>query len=285
VLLTPLGRRDVKSSNPVLSRLGQAADRERAAGHGPSGYGQPSAGAAHELGEYTLGRTAPVTGQTMTVDDVVVRTVGLLGVTGVSAAIAWNIVPPTATYGAWIIAAVVALVLGLVISFKQITNPALILSYAVVEGVFVGMISKTYNYFFDGIVLQAVVATFGVFALMAMLYKSRVIRATPRFTKILIGALGGLAVIFVVNLVLWFGFGVVSPLRNGGPIAIGFSLLCIVVAALTFVLDFHQVEEGVRHGLPQRFAWLSAFGILVGLVWLYIEILRLLSYLQGSSRN
>jgi uncharacterized YccA/Bax inhibitor family protein len=276
----------VKSSNPVLSRLGQAAERERMATHGQAGYGQGPGGAPYHLGEYPIGPpAAQAVERPMTVDDVVVRTVGLLGVTGITAAIAWNIVPPTATFGAWIIAAVVGLVLGLVITFKQITNPAVILSYAVVEGVFVGMISKTYNYFFDGIVLQAVVATFGVFALMAILYKSRVIRATPRFTKILIAAVGGIVVIGIVNLVLYLGFGYVSPLRDGGPIAIGFSILCIVVAALTFVLDFHQIEEGVRYGLPQRFAWLSAFGILVGLVWLYLEILRLLSYLQGSSRD
>ena len=272
----------MKSSNPVLSRLGQAAERERAAGYGPAGYGQSTAGAAHQLGEYTLGQTAPTTGRAMTVDDVVVRTVTLVGTTAITAAVAWNVVPLASTYTAWIAAAVVGFVLGMVITFMQITNPAILLSYAVVEGVFVGMASKTYEYAFDGIVLQAVIATLGVFLLMAMLYKSKVIRATPKFVKVMTGMVIGLGVIFLVNMVMWFGFHTVSPLRDGSPLAIGFSLVCIAVASLMFVIYFQEAEEGVRYGLPERYAWLSAFGILVGLVWLYIEILRLLSYFQGD---
>ena len=116
---------------------------------------------------------------------------------------------------------------------------------------------------------------------MALLYKSRVIRATPRFTRIVIGAVVGLFALMLVNFVLSL-FGVSTGLREGGTIGIIFSLVCIVVAALTFVLDFDQVEEGVRQGLPQRYAWSCAFGILVGLIWLYLEILRLLSYLRGD---
>ncbi|BCB81558.1 hypothetical protein Pflav_079680 [Phytohabitans flavus] len=167
----------MKTTNPVLARLGQAAERERAAGYAPVGqYGQPGYGGPYPTTDYPA---APPTVRPMSVDDVVVKTVTLLGIVGISAAGAWALVPDALTGAAWIGAAVVGLVLGLIISFARMANPALVVAYAVVEGVFVGMVSKTYESFYDGIVLQAVTATFGVFFLMAMLYKLRVIRATP----------------------------------------------------------------------------------------------------------
>jgi uncharacterized YccA/Bax inhibitor family protein len=281
----------VKSHNPVLSRLGQAAERERAAAYAPPGqYGQPGypqAGYAEPgYGQQPYPTTAgspvaPPRVETMTIDDVVVRTVGLLGLTAVSGAVAWALVPDKLMMPVWIGAAVIGLILGLVISFAQITNPVVISAYAVIEGVFVGLVSKYYESFFDGIVLKAAIGTFGVFFLMAMLYKAKVIRATPRFMKFVIAALVGVFALILMSFVLSL-FGVNTHLRDGSPLAIGFSLVVIAVAALTFILDFHQVEEGVRYGLPRRYAWACAFGILIGLIWMYLEILRLLSYLQGD---
>jgi len=278
----------VKTSNPVLARLGQAAERERAAGYaqvgpyGPTGYGQqsyPAPGYPSSAGY----PAAPPTVQPMTVDDVVVKTVTLLGITGLSAALAWVFVPDALLGVAWIGALVVGLVLGLVISFSRVANPALVIAYAVVEGVFVGMVSKFFEVVagYQGIVLQAVVATFGVFFLMAVLYKVKAIRATPKFTRGVIAAMIGLFGVMMINLVLAL-FGIDTGLRSGGPVAIIFSLICIVVASLSFVLSFHEVEEGVRLGLPQRYSWTAAFGILVSLIWLYVEILRLLSFFQGE---
>jgi uncharacterized YccA/Bax inhibitor family protein len=273
----------VKSSNPVLSRLGRAAEQQRAGygAYGPPGepgYGQPYPTAAYPA--------APPAVQPMTMDDVVVKTVTLLGLTGIAAIAAWNLVPDGFTGAAWIGAAVVGLVLGLIISFSRNASPPLVIAYAIVEGVLVGMVSKTYQEFFGyhGIVLQAVVATFSVFFLMAALYKFKVIRATPKFTRGLIAVIGGLFAVMLVNFVLYL-FGVNTGLRDSGPVGIIFSLVCIVVAALSFILDFDQIEQGIRQGLPQRYSWVCAFGILVGLIWLYLEILRLLSYLQGSSRD
>nr|WP_221376714.1 Bax inhibitor-1/YccA family protein [Actinoplanes polyasparticus] len=273
----------MKTSNPVLSRLGQAAERERTAGYGVQGpagaapgYGQPYPGAS----DYPA---APPAVRPMTVDDVVVKTVTLLGITGVSAVVAWNVIPASSTTVAWIGAAVIGLVLGLVISFMRIANPALIVAYAVVEGVFVGMASKVFASIagYQGVVLQAVVATFGVFFLTAFLYKAKVIRATPKFQRGMIIVMGGLFAVILINLVLsLFGFN--TGLRDNGPLGYLFSIICIVVAALSFILSFNEVEEGVRMGLPQRYSWVAAFGILVSLVWLYIEILRLLSFLQGG---
>jgi uncharacterized YccA/Bax inhibitor family protein len=265
----------VKTTNPVLTRLGQAAERERAAGYGP-GYGQPYPTAAGYP-------AAPPAVQPMTIDDVVVKTVVLLGITGISAIAAWNLIPDTLLGAAWIGAAIVGLVLGLIISFSRMANPALVVAYAVVEGAFVGLVSKFFQEIagYQDIVLQAVVATFGVFFVMAFLYRARVIRATPKFTRIMIAVMAGL---FAAMLITWvlsiFGFS--TGLRSNGPIGIIFSLICIVVAALSFILSFDEVERGIRMGLPQRYSWTAAFGILVSLIWLYLEILRLLSFLQGD---
>jgi uncharacterized YccA/Bax inhibitor family protein len=272
----------VKTSNPVLSRLGQAAERERTAGYGTygppagqPGYGQPYPTAAGYP-------AAPPAVQPMTMDDVVVKTVTLLGLTGISAVAAWNLIPDSLLGTAWIGAAVVGLVIGLIISFSRMANPALVIAYAIVEGVFVGLVSKYYQEIFgqQGIVLQAVIATFSVFFLMAILYRARVIRSTPKFARGLIAVMAGLFAVMLINFVLSL-FGVSTGLRSGGAVGIIFSLVCIVVAALSFILDFDQIEQGVRMGLPQRYSWTAAFGILVGLIWLYLEILRLLGYLQG----
>jgi uncharacterized YccA/Bax inhibitor family protein len=275
----------VKTSNPVLSRLGQAAERERAAGYGPygpaaqPGYGQPAYGDPYPTA--TGYPSAPPAVQPMTIDDVVVKTVTVLGITGATAAAAWALIPNALVGPAWIGAALTGLVLGLVISFMRIANPALVIAYAVVEGVFVGMVSKFFESLYDGIVLQAATATFGVFFVMAVLYKARVIRATPKFVKGMIAVMTGLFAVMLINFVLAM-FGINTGLRDGSPLAIGFSLVCIVVASLSFILNFNEIEEGVRMGLPARYSWTAAFGILVGLVWLYIEILRLLSYFQGD---
>ncbi|BCJ52169.1 hypothetical protein Asp14428_36440 [Actinoplanes sp. NBRC 14428] len=273
----------MKTSNPVLSRLGQAAERERTAGYGPygppagqPGYGQPYPSASGYP-------AAPPAVQPMTIDDVVVKTVTLLGITGVSAVAAWNLIPDSMIRPAWIGAAIVGLVLGFVISFSRMANPALVVAYAVIEGAFVGLVSKFFQVIagYQGVVLQAVVATFGVFFLMAFLYKARVIRATPKFARGMIAVMTGLFAVMLINFVLSL-FDVNTGLRDNGPLGIIFSLVCIVVASLSFILSFNEVEEGVRMGLPQRYSWTAAFGILVSLIWLYIEILRLLSFLQGD---
>ncbi|NYH45022.1 putative YccA/Bax inhibitor family protein [Micromonospora jinlongensis] len=270
----------MKTSNPVLARLGQAAERERSAGYAPAGpYGQP--GIPQQYPSQAGYPAAPPTVAPMTVDDVVVKTVALLGILGITAAAAWVLVPDSLVGTAWIGAAVVGLVLGLIISFSRMANPALVIAYALVEGVFVGMVSKAFETRYDGIVLQAAVASFGIFFLMAMLYKAKVIRATPAFVKGMIAVMVGLFAVMLINFVLAM-FGVNTGLRDGSPLAIGFSLVCIVVASLSFVLSFKEIEDGVRMGLPQRYSWVAAFGILVSLVWLYIEILRMLSYFQGD---
>ncbi|MBB5867041.1 putative YccA/Bax inhibitor family protein [Allocatelliglobosispora scoriae] len=246
--------------------------------YGQSGWYQP--GTVTTSGPVVVDRT-----DRMTVEDVVIKTVALLAVLGITGAAAWTLLPEKYTGIAMIGSLVIALVIGLIIGFKRVTSPPLIIAYAVFEGVAIGLISKFYEERFGGIVLQAAIATFAIFGVMALLYTSRAIRATPRLRKMIVGALIGAVVVMLVNWVLSF-FGIYTGLRgdangNGGMLAIGFSIVMIIIGAMTFVLDFDEVERGVAQGLPTRASWYCAFGILLGLVWVYLEVLRLLSYLRG----
>jgi len=266
----------VQSSNPVLTRLGEAARRERSTFASP-GYGTG----------YAPGQTPQAYSRAMTMDDVVVRTVALLAVTGIFGAGAWVLIPAgSVANGIALIGSLLAgVVLGLVISFMRITNPAVILTYAALQGVALGLFSRVFESWYSGIVIQAVIATFGIFAIMAVLYKLKVLRATPRFTKMVIGALIGVVVLSFANFLFYLfdinlGLREYSATGKVGWLPIVFSLVVIVVGALTFILDFDQVEQGIRGGLPEKYAWYCAFGILVGLIFLYYEILRMLSYLR-----
>lgn len=272
-------------SNPVFSRKGGGIPTAPAQGgyaswntapaptQSPYGSQPPYGGQPQQYG------TTAAT-QYMTIDDVVVRTAATVGVV-IAVAAAVMVMVPTETAIGWALpAALIGLVLGLVIAFKQITNPAAILAYAAVEGVFLGGISKLFENLYSGIVLQAVIGTFGVFAGMLVVYKTGAIRVTPKFTKWMIGALIGVVALVVVNLIAGFFVDGGLGLRDGGPLAIIFSLVVIGVAALSFLLDFDMVDQAIRRGAPQRFAWYAAFGLVVTLIWLYLEILRLLSYFR-----
>lgn len=264
----------MRSSNPVLTRLTPET---------PTGYAAP---AGYQTSPSYQPPTAVDVTDRMTIDDVVVRTVTLLALTGISATATWILVKdPGALFGAMLAGAMIGLVLGLIITFKRITNPPLIIAYALVEGVFVGAISKFYETRFQGIVLTAVAATFGIFLVMSMLYKFRVIRNSPRFTRGLTAAVIGVFGVILVNFILSL-FGITTGLRGNADgsvpwFAIVFSLVVIVIASLTFILDFDLIEQSVRHGAPRVVAWTCAFGLLVGLIWVYLEVLRLLSYFRG----
>jgi uncharacterized YccA/Bax inhibitor family protein len=263
----------------VLTRLTPETQRGYPA---QSGYGAPAPSGYQQPPSYETPVVTAVADR-MTIDDVVVKTVAMLGLLGLAGFATAAIVPVESLGLPIIVSAIAGLVIALVVIFKRVISPPLIIAYALVEGVFVGGISKLYNTAFDGIVVQAVIATFGVFAVMAALYKFRVIRATPRFTKGLLGAMAGVLILIVGNLLYSLFTGQNTPLRDGSPIAIGFSILVIVIAALTFILDFDLIEKSIDQGAPKQVAWLCAFGLVVGLIWLYLEILRLLSYLRGDN--
>ena len=241
-----------------------------------SGRGVPSPTVdALEQAYHAPSATSAHTGR-MTVDDVVNRTALLLATAFVTGGFTWAL----GLGGLAFPAAIVGLVLALVSIFKQVTNRAAILAYAAVEGVFLGAISEAFNdYFGGGIVTQAVIGTFGVFAGMLVVYKTGAIRVTPKFTRWLMGAMVGVLVLMLFNLgASLFGFN--TGLRDGSPLAIVFSLVVIAVAAFSLLLDFDMADEAIRRGAPAKFAWYIAFGLLVTVVWLYLEILRLLSYFR-----
>jgi uncharacterized YccA/Bax inhibitor family protein len=271
------------SSNPAFSRFGGAGNGQQNPGWGaqPQQYGAPGQyGAPTQYDPY--GAPSPYAATTtryLTMDDVVTKTAITFLVTVLAAAAVWAL-PGTMGWGFALPAVIVGLVLGLVISFKQIANPAATLAYAAVEGVFLGAISEAFERQFGGIVMQAVIGTFGVFAGMLVVYKTGAIRVTPKFTRWMIGALVGVLVLMFANIIASFitpgGLG----LRDGGTVAIIFSLVVIGVAAFSLLLDFDMADEAIRRGAPAKFAWYIAFGLLVTVVWLYLEILRLLSYFR-----
>ena len=172
-------------------------------------------------------------------------------------------------------------VLALVTIFKTQWAPVTAPLYALVEGLFLGAVSAMYEARFDGIVLQAVILTFGtLFALLAA-YRSGLIRATENFKLGVAAATGGIALVYLATIVLGF-FGINIPyIHESGLIGIGFSLFVVVIAALNLVMDFDFIESGVEAGTPKYMEWYGAFGLMVTLVWLYLEFLRLLSKLQS----
>jgi uncharacterized YccA/Bax inhibitor family protein len=280
----------VRSSNPVLTRLGDGSSQQRAGN--PYNQAPPGQNPFQQYPQQGYGQQpyqpAPpvITGDTMTLDDVVVRTVMLLALTGVAGALAWVLVPDTGSVAtiAMFGSVFAGLALGLVIAFKRITNPALIALYALVQGILLGVVSRWFEARYPGIVIQAVLGTFSIFFVMAALYKLKVLRATPRFTKFVIGALIAFVLVSFFNFIAYmFGFNT-GLVDNGtdavNPLAFVFCGLGIVIGALTFILDFAEVENAIRYGLPEKYAWYCAFGLLVGLIFLYWQVLQMLSYLR-----
>jgi uncharacterized YccA/Bax inhibitor family protein len=168
-------------------------------------------------------------------------------------------------------------VLALVISFKATLAPYLSLPYAALEGVAIGGISALMERRFPGIAIQAVGLTFGVLAVLLVAYRAGLIRATQRFRAIVVGATGAIALVYIVSMVLGLFHVNVPVLNDATPLGIIVSLVIVGVAALNLVLDFDLIESGAAQGAPRYMEWYSAFGLLVTLLWLYLEMLRLLS--------
>ena len=228
-------------------------------------------------------------GGAMTLNGTVNKTGLLLLLAVITAAYAWSQtldasgnLSATAPYYLWG-GVIGGLVLALVTVFKKEWAPVTAPLYALVEGLFLGSISAIYNARFEGIVFQAVMLTFAIMFALLMAYRSGLIKATENFKLGVVAATGGIFLVYLATFVLGF-FGIKIPMiHDSGLIGIGFSLFVVVIAALNLVLDFDFIETGVEKGAPKYMEWYGAFGLLVTLVWLYLEILRLLSKLQ--SRN
>ncbi|MPZ83388.1 MAG: hypothetical protein GEV28_24540 [Actinophytocola sp.] len=269
------------TSNPAFRNLPSGGFGGGYAGFQTQPQAQPQGGMPGYGGAY---QAPPTTGERpMTVDDVVTKsaaTIGLALVTGIITAIAVQaqVISP---WPPMIGGLVVGLVLSLVIIFKQLPNPALVLTYSAAEGVFLGAITGVFNYLYPGIALQAIMGTALVFITMLVVYKTGAVRVTPKLTKWIIGATVAAAGLMVINLLMSL-VGVNMGIRGGGTMAIIFSIIVIGIAAFNFLLDFDMADQMIRTGMPSKWAWYAAFGLMTTLVWLYLEILRLLYYLQSE---
>jgi uncharacterized YccA/Bax inhibitor family protein len=175
------------------------------------------------------------------------------------------------------------LIVGIVTSFKMVWSPITAPIYALLEGLVLGSLSAVLDQRYPGIGFQAVCLTFGTLFVLLMAYRSGLIKVTQKFRLGIIAATGGVFVFYMLQMLLgFFGFQFLA-INGSGVIGIGFSLVVVAIAALNLVLDFDFIEQGVQLGAPKYMEWYGAFGIIVTLVWLYIEILRLLSKMR--SRN
>ncbi|WP_435135394.1 Bax inhibitor-1/YccA family protein [Actinacidiphila sp. bgisy144] len=261
----------MKSSNPVLTGRGftegggaAAQPRDLTADQLEAAYARPAAGPAR-------------TGR-MTTGDVVSRTSVTLGAVVAGVLAGWFALPER--YGLAVGAALIAFVLAMVQSFKRSPSPVLIVGYALFEGVFLGVLSRTYNEQWQGAPVQAVLGTAAVFCGMLVAYRTRLVRVTARYRRIGMAVAVAFLIAIVVNLLFSaFGGGDTLGIRTGG-LGIAFCVLGILLGAFFLSLDFQQVEEGVRRGVPRQHAWLAAFGLTLSLVWIYLELLRLVSLLR-----
>ena len=286
----------LRSSNPILSKqdaftpaapqYGQQQQYNQYNPHGqpsavqdpyaqPGQYGQPPQG----YGQPLTPTQAPE--GRMTLDDVVTKTAVTIGTLIIFAALAWMLVPPALYFPGLILSGIVGFVAVLLVSFRRKVSPPLVLAYAAIEGVFIGLISSLYNARFDGIVVQAVIGTFVAAGVTLAAYKFFNIKVTPKFQKIVFLATIAFAALMLGNLVFSLFTGGGLGLR-GGLLGIGVSAIAIVLAVLNLVLDFDYIERGVQMGAPASESWRGAFGLTVTMVWLYIELLHLLSLLRGQ---
>ena len=263
-------RKDMRSSNPVL---GRAFNQRGYAAFDPSTINSDPA--ALENLYNTPAASSLRTGR-MTIDDVVTRTGILFAVLVTVGAAAWTL---NLGGGAMMLGVFGGFALATVNSFSKTVKPALAIAYAAFQGLALGTISHMYNTAYQGIVSQAVIVTICAFAGMLFAYKSGRIRVTPKFTKVLMTAMIGYLVLAVVGLISsMFGSSIYSIGGFGLLIAAG----GMVLASFFLILDFDQIQKGVAAGMPEAESWRAAFGLMVTIVWLYMEVLRLLSILRGN---
>lgn len=265
------------------------------------GYAQPGAvdpgQQARMEGMYAAPPADSVDTGRMTVEDSVIKTVLLFAAMLVTAVVGWawtlgGVLSPahatSITILPWIIGALGGFVLAMVNIFKKRPNAPLIFGYAAFEGLFVGGISAYFEFVFPGVVMQATLATVAVFAVTLALFASGKVRASKKATKVFMIAMIGYLVFSLLNVVLmWTGvntnpFGLRSMEIMGIPLGLIIGVFVVIMAAYSLVLDFDTIQQGVRNGAPRVYGWQGAFGIMLTVVWLYIEILRIAAIFSSS---
>ena len=297
------------ATNPVFNRIEQDAQRGYAGFEAPRNVGserqQPNLGQASAQWSsqdamsqrrledmYNQPPAGPIQTGRVTQDDVIMKTLALFGLVLVGGVIGWMVsaANPALGFLLWMGGMIVTLILGFVIVLKKTISVPLIVTYAAVEGLFVGAVSQYFALAFDepgtpvfqGIVAQAVLATLATFAGMFIAYKSGLIKVTAKFRRIVTMMIFGYAIFAVVNFIYaivtntQFGFG------GSGGLGIAISLFAVGLASVSLALDFDSIEQAIAMGAPQKYSWLLAHGVIVTLVWLYIEFLRLLARMRGE---
>lgn len=281
------------NSNPAFSRNaafrpGQVSRAELEEMYGPNASKSSTATAddtqsleqAYDLPAATSAETGR-----MTVEDTVIKTVLAFAVLLAGAYVGWTFASPLVM----MVGMIGGLVLGLVNTFKKVPSPGLIIAYAALQGIFVGAISMVFNSMWDGIVTQAVIGTLAVIGITMFLFLSGRFRSSARMTKVVTVAMVGYLVYQVVNLVLMATgvtgnaqFGLSSANIMGIPLGLIIGVVVVFLAAYSLVLDFESIKIGAERGAPAVFAWQGAFGILMTVVWLYVEILRMIAIFRGN---
>ena len=263
----------MNSSNPVLTR----AYNER---RGYAAMDRVPSSTENLEAMYEAPAASSLRTGRMTMDDVVARTGILFGTALVVGAAAWYF----NLQGLFIVGLIGGLVTGLIGAFSKKVRPALYITYAVCQGLVLGLMSRIFESYYPGIVQQAIVATIAAFVGMLFMYRSGRLRATPKFTRTLIGATIGYFILALGSIIgSFFGLGGgmgLYGLSGFGPLL---AIAGVALASFFLVLDFDQVEQGVRAGVPQEESWRAGFGLLMTVVWLYLEVLRLLAILRGNN--
>jgi len=282
-----------ETSNPIFRSLPKTQGGYAQFGTGAAGAATQQVRQGYQTDPYIDQRQTGVS-RPLTIDDVVTKTGITLALLSAVAVVSYFLVAGNHALAMpfTMVGALGGLALVLVATFgRKQDSPAIVLSYAALEGLFLGAVSFVLANFYvsnasaGALIGQAVLGTIGVFAGMLVVYKTGAIRVTPKFTRMIVASLFGVLVLMLGNFVLAMfgvGGGTGLGLRSGGPLAIIFSLVCIGIAAFTFLIDFDAADQMIRAGAPEKAAWGIALGLTVTLVWLYLEILRLLSYFQRN---
>lgn len=226
--------------------------------------------------------------ETMSIEGTISKTLTLLGLVSISALIAYSMClqNPGYTFIFTIGGGIGGFILALVIMFTRPAQPQVLMSmYALLEGLFVGAFSFFVEYYYlggsEGVVLQALVGTVAVFMTMLTLYRMRIIQPTEKFTMAVISITFAIMMIYLFNFLLMFMGASIPFIHSNGPIGIGISVVFTGVAALFLIIDFGVIENGVKYGAPKNMEWYGAFGLVITLVWLYIEMLKLIAKLKS----
>ncbi|WP_392544562.1 Bax inhibitor-1/YccA family protein [Oryzobacter telluris] len=274
------------ATNPAFNRLEKDAQGGYAgfrSGQAAPAVPAQDAMSAQQLQDlYNRDSATPVQTDRVTMDDVVMKTLGLFAIVLVLGAVGWGVATANPGLGFMLLLAgmVGTLVLGLVIAFKKTLSVPLIIGYAVVEGLFVGAVSQVFERLYPGVVATAVLATGSTFAGMFLAYRFGLIKVTAKFRRIMTMMIFGYAIFAIINVIFAFATGTRFGIGGSGMLGIGISLFAVGLASFSLALDFDSIEYAIRSGAPQKYSWLLAHGLIVTLVWLYIEFLRLFARLR-----